>query len=237
MKLQQTILAEGRKVAVIFEGRDAAGKGGVSTCPLRSGQLALPLLPRAPAPLLTSLTVSRISAPMSPRICRVAALPKPSDREIGSWYFQRFAAHLPGPGEMVLFDRSWYNRAGVEKVNGFATPSQVASFYREAPRFEESLVSAGVKVIKLWLEVSDEEQERRFQSRLKKDWKRWKLSPMDLTARSRWTEYALARDEMLARTDHPAAPWYVVPSDNKQTAQLNVMQFLLKEVREEHTLT
>lgn len=134
---------------------------------------------------------------MSPRICRIAALPKPTEREAAQWYFQRWSAHLPGPGEMVLFDRSWYSRAGVEKVCGFATPEQVRAFYREAPLFEQSLVNAGVKVIKLWLEVSDEEQERRFQARLKRDFKRWKLSPMDLNARTKWVEYSRARDEMV----------------------------------------
>jgi len=188
-------------VAVIFEGRDAAGKGGV---------------------------ISRIAAAMSPRVCRIVALPKPTDAEKGQWYFQRFASHLPSPGELVLFDRSWYSRAGVEKVMGFATPEQVEHFFQEVPLFEHSLVNAGVKLIKIWLEVSDAEQEKRFQSRLKHSWKRWKLSPMDLFARSKWTEYARARDVMLERTDHGHARWWVVDRDNKGLAHLNTIQHILR---------
>jgi polyphosphate kinase 2 (PPK2 family) len=165
---------------------------------------------------------------MSPRVCRVVALPKPTDAQKSQWYFQRYVTHLPSAGEMVLFDRSWYNRAGVEKVMGFASPEQVESFYKEAPLFELSLINAGVRVIKIWLEVSDAEQEKRFTSRLKHSWKRWKLSPMDLFARSKWTEYARARDIMLERTDSEHAHWWVVDSDNKWLAQLNTIQHILR---------
>ena len=200
MKLQETVKAKGLKVAVVFEGRDAAGKGGV---------------------------ISRIASAMSPRICRVVALSAPTEREKSQWYFQRYVPHLPSAGEVVLFDRSWYNRAGVERVMGFCTEEEYQTFLREAPLFERSITESGTILIKYWLEVSDAEQEKRFQDRLRRSWKRWKLSPMDLFARSRWTEYARARDAMLAQTDHPHAPWWVLSSDNKQTAQLNALTHFL----------
>ena len=203
VKLQEHVKAKGLKVAVVFEGRDAAGKGGV---------------------------ISRLSSAMSPRICRVVALPAPSDREKTQWYFQRYVPHLPAAGEIVLFDRSWYNRAGVEKVMGFCTDTQYEQFMRDVPMFEQSLVESGTVLIKLWLEVSDDEQERRFQDRLRRSWKRWKLSPMDLFARSRWTEYARARDAMLERTDSDIAPWMCINSDMKQLAQLNCISYILSKV-------
>ena len=191
-------------MVVIFEGRDAAGKGGV---------------------------ISRIASAMSPRICRVVALSAPSDRERTQWYFQRYVAHLPSAGEIVLFDRSWYNRAGVERVMGFCTPQEYEAFMEDVPNFERMLVEhGGIKVIKFWLDVSDQAQERRLEGRLHRIWKRWKLSPMDLYARSRWTEYARARDAMLKRTDHKAAPWIVVPSDNKKAARLNCISYLLSRI-------
>jgi polyphosphate kinase 2 len=203
VKMQESIKARGAKVAVIFEGRDAAGKGGC---------------------------ISRIAAAMSPRVCRVVALGAPTEKEKSQWYFQRYTPHLPSAGELVLFDRSWYNRAGVERVMGFCTDKQYETFMREVPAFEQALVDSGTTVIKIWLEVSDAEQERRFQDRLRRSWKRWKLSPMDLFARSRWTEYARARDAMLARTDSSHAPWWVLASDNKQLAQLNCLNHLLASV-------
>ncbi len=206
VKLQESVKANGKKVAVIFEGRDAAGKGGV---------------------------ISRIASAMSPRVCRIVALPAPTEKEKTQWYFQRYANHLPAAGEVVLFDRSWYNRAGVERVMGFCSDAQYETFMREVPFFEQSIVDSGTTLIKYWLEVSDQEQERRFQDRLRRSWKRWKLSPMDLFARSRWTEYAKARDAMLARTDHPYAPWWVLNSDNKQTAQLNCISHLLGSIEYE----
>ena len=181
VKMQESIKAKGLKVAVLFEGRDAAGKGGC---------------------------ISRIASAMSPRICRVVALSAPNEREKSQWYFQRYVQHLPSAGELVLFDRSWYNRAGVERVMGFCTDAQYETFMAEVPSFEKALTDSGTIVIKLWLEVSDAEQERRFQDRLRRSWKRWKLSPMDLFARSRWTEYAKARDAMLKRTDSKHAPWW-----------------------------
>jgi len=203
VKLQAWIKEQGLKVVVLFEGRDAAGKGGV---------------------------ITRITQHLSPRICRVAALPAPTEREQSQWYFQRYVAHLPAAGEMVLFDRSWYNRAGVEKVMGFCTDEEYREFLRTCPEFERMLVRSGIILIKYWFSVSDEEQERRFQSRLEEPHKRWKLSPMDLESRSRWVEYSKAKDEMFAHTDIKQAPWYVVKSDIKKHARLNCISHLLSMI-------
>ncbi len=200
VKLQEWIKHEGLKVVVLFEGRDAAGKGGV---------------------------IKRITQFLNPRICPVIALPAPTEREQSQWYFQRYAAHLPAAGEMVLFDRSWYNRAGVEKVMGFCTEEDHQEFLRSCPEFERMLVRSGIILIKYWFSVSDEEQERRFQNRIDAPLKRWKLSPMDLESRSRWMEYSRAKDEMFAYTDIKQAPWYVVNSDVKKHARLNCIRHLL----------
>ena len=200
VKLQEWIKAKGLKVVVIFEGRDAAGKGGV---------------------------IKRITESLSPRICRVVALATPSEREKTQWYFQRYVAHLPGAGEMVLFDRSWYNRAGVERVMGFCTEDEYQEFLRACPEFERMLVRSGIVLIKYWFSVSDEEQEQRFQSRIHDPTKRWKLSPMDLESRARWVEYSKAKDEMFAYTDIKQAPWYVVNADDKKRARLNCISHLL----------
>jgi len=200
VKLQEWIKRNGLKVVVIFEGRDAAGKGGV---------------------------IKRITQHTSPRICRVVALPAPTERERTQWYFQRYVAHLPAAGEMVLFDRSWYNRAGVERVMGFCTEDEYREFLRSCPEFERMLVRSGIVLVKYWFSVSDEEQEKRFQSRLEEPHKRWKLSPMDLESRSRWVEYSKAKDEMFAHTDIKQAPWYVVNADIKKHARLNCIRHLL----------
>ncbi len=203
VKLQEWIKQKGLKVVVIFEGRDAAGKGGV---------------------------IKRITARLNPRICRVAALASPTERETTQWYFQRYAAHLPAAGEMVLFDRSWYNRAGVEAVMGFCTEKEYLEFLRSCPEFERMLVRAGIILIKYWFSVSDEEQERRFQARLKERTKRWKLSPMDLESRSRWVDYSRAKDRMFNYTDIKQAPWYVVEADDKRRARLNCIHHLLSTI-------
>lgn len=200
VKLQEWIKHEGLKVVVIFEGRDAAGKGGV---------------------------IKRITQRLNPRICRVVALGTPTEREKTQWYFQRYVPHLPAAGEMVLFDRSWYNRAGVEKVMGFCTEDQYEEFLRTCPEFERMLIRSGIILIKYWFSVSDDEQERRFQSRLDDPTKRWKLSPMDLESRARWVEYSKAKDEMFAQTDFNQAPWYVVEADDKKRARLNCIAHLL----------
>ncbi|NOY81411.1 MAG: polyphosphate kinase 2 [Kiritimatiellaeota bacterium] len=200
VKLQGWIKSQGLKVVVIFEGRDAAGKGGV---------------------------IKRITQCLNPRICRVVALGTPTEKEKGQWYFQRYAAHLPAAGEMVLFDRSWYNRAGVERVMGFCTDEEYNEFLRSCPEFERMLVRSGIILIKYWFSVSDEEQERRFQARLEDPTKRWKLSPMDLESRSRWVEYSKAKDTMFNYTDIKQVPWYVVPADNKRRARLNCIHHLL----------
>jgi polyphosphate kinase 2 len=200
VKLQQWIKHEGLKVVVIFEGRDAAGKGG---------------------------TIKRITEPLNPRTCRVAALPAPTDRQKTQWYFQRYASHLPAAGEMVLMDRSWYNRAGVERVMGFCTQDEYQEFLRSCPEFERMLKRSGIILIKYWFSVSDQEQERRFQARLKEPTKRWKLSPMDLESRKRWMDYSKAKDIMFAHTDIKQAPWYVVNSDIKKHARLNCIAHLL----------
>lgn len=200
VKLQEWIKHKGLKVVVIFEGRDAAGKGGV---------------------------IKRITQHLSPRICRVVALPAPTEREQTQWYFQRYANHLPAAGEMVLFDRSWYNRGGVERVMGFCSDDEYREFLRSCPEFERMLVRSGIILIKYWFSVSDEEQEKRFQGRLTQPHKRWKLSPMDLESRTRWAEYSRAKDDMFAHTDIKQAPWYVVNADIKKHARLNCIRHLL----------
>ncbi|MCG3180295.1 MAG: Polyphosphate:ADP phosphotransferase [Phycisphaerae bacterium] len=204
VKLHEWIAAEGLKVVVIFEGRDAAGKGGV---------------------------IKRITQPLNPRICRVVALGKPTEREKTQWYFQRYVPHLPAAGEMVLLDRSWYNRAGVEHVMGFCSKGEYEEFLRSCPDFERMLIRSGVMLIKYWFSVSDEEQERRFQARIDDPTKRWKLSPMDLQSRERWVEYSRAKDEMFAHTDIKQAPWYVVEADNKKRARLNCIAHLLSQFK------
>ncbi len=200
VKLQEWIKHEGLRIVVLFEGRDAAGKGGV---------------------------IKRITQRLNPRICRVVALGTPTEREKSQWYFQRYVAHLPAAGEMVLFDRSWYNRAGVERVMDFCTHEEYLEFTRSCPEFECMLVRSGIQVIKYWFSVSDEEQERRFQARIQSPIKRWKLSPMDLESRARWVEYSKAKDEMFFFTDTKQCPWYVVDADDKKRARLNCIQHLL----------
>jgi polyphosphate kinase len=200
VKLQEWIRTQGLKIVVIFEGRDAAGKGG---------------------------TIKRITESLNPRICRVEALGTPTEREKTQWYFQRYVSRLPAAGEMVLFDRSWYNRAGVERVMGFCTEEEYEEFMRSCPEFEQMLVRSGITVIKYWFSVSDEEQESRFQARMKDPTKRWKLSPMDLKARAKWVDYSRAKDEMFTHTDIKQAPWYVVNADNKRKARLNCIHHLL----------
>jgi polyphosphate kinase 2 len=200
VKLQEWIRQRGLKVVVVFEGRDAAGKGG---------------------------TIKRITESLNPRWCRVTALPAPTERERSQWYFQRYVAHLPAAGEMVLFDRSWYNRAGVERVMGFCTEDEYREFLRSCPEFERMLVRSGVILVKYWFSVSDPEQEHRFQSRAKDPTKRWKLSPMDLESRARWVDYSRAKDEMFAHTDIKQAPWSVVNADDKERARLNCISHLL----------
>ncbi|MDX6638985.1 MAG: polyphosphate kinase [Solirubrobacterales bacterium] len=201
--MQEWVKAKGLKVVVVFEGRDAAGKGGV---------------------------IKRIEERTNPRIVRVVALGTPTDREQGQWYFQRYVAHLPGPGEIVLFDRSWYNRAGVERVMGFCTDEEYQEFMRSCPDFERMLVRSGILLVKYWFSVSDEEQERRFEARVKDPMKRWKLSPMDLKAREKWADYSRAKDEMFVHTDIKQAPWYVVNADSKRRARLNCIAHLLSMV-------
>jgi polyphosphate kinase 2 len=203
VKLQEWIRHAGLKIVVIFEGRDAAGKGGA---------------------------IKRVTESLSPRIARVVALPAPTEREKTQWYFQRYVAHLPAAGEMVLFDRSWYNRAGVERVMGFCTEKEYREFMRSTPEFERMLVRSGVKLIKYWFSVSDEEQERRFRQRIQDPTRRWKLSPMDVQSRSKWVEYSRAKDEMFRYTDFPQAPWFVVNSDDKKRARLNVISHLLSQI-------
>ena len=199
-KLQEWVVDQGRKVVVIFEGRDAAGKGG---------------------------TISRITARLNPRVCRVAALAKPTDREQSQWYFQRYVAQLPSAGEIVLFDRSWYNRSGVDRVMGFCTEEEYREFLRTCPEFERMLVRSGIKLIKYWFSVSAKEQERRFKNRIKDPLKSWKFSDMDRQSYMKWDEYSLAKDEMMNYTDLKQAPWYVVPSDSKRRARLNCITHLL----------
>jgi polyphosphate kinase 2 len=200
VKLQEWIKLKGLKIIVIFEGRDAAGKGGV---------------------------IKRITAPLNHRICRVEALGTPTEREKTQWYFQRYVVRLPAAGEMVLFDRSWYNRASVEHVMGFCTEEEYIEFMRSCPEFERMLIRSGIILIKYWFSVSDEEQEARFQARLKDRTKRWKLSAMDLAARAQWVDYSRAKDEMFIHTDIKQAPWYVVNADSKRRARLNCIHHLL----------
>ncbi|MXX90397.1 MAG: polyphosphate kinase 2 [Boseongicola sp. SB0677_bin_26] len=203
VKMVEWIKHKKLKVVVIFEGRDAAGKGGV---------------------------IKRITQHLSPRICRVVALPAPTERERTQWYFQRYVPHLPAAGEMVMFDRSWYNRAGVERVMEFCTEEEYRDFMRSCPEFERMLVRSGIRLIKYWFSVSDEEQEKRFQARLHQSHKRWKLSPMDLESRRRWVAYSKAKDDMFAHTDIKQAPWYVVDADVKKHARLNCISHLLSMV-------
>ena len=200
VKLREWIRQQGLRVVVVFEGRDAAGKGGV---------------------------IKTITQSLNPRVCRVVALAAPTEREKTQWYFQRYVAELPGAGEMVLFDRSWYNRAGVERVMGFCTDDEYQEFLRSCPEFERMLVRSGIILIKYWFSVSDAEQERRFQARINDPTKRWKLSPMDLQSRSRWLDYSRAKDEMFAHCDIKQAPWYVVHADDKKRARLNCIAHLL----------
>lgn len=203
VKLQGWIKEKGLRVVVIFEGRDAAGKGSV---------------------------IKRITETLSPRVVRVVALPVPTEKEKTQWYYQRYVAHLPSAGEMVLMDRSWYNRAGVERVMGFCTDEQVTEFFRSTPEFENMLIRSGIILIKYWFSVSDEEQEHRFQSRIDDPTRRWKLSPMDLEARSRWVDYSRAKDEMFKFTDTKTSPWFVVKADDKKKARLNTIHHLLSMI-------
>jgi polyphosphate kinase 2 len=203
VKMQEWIKAQGLRVVVLFEGRDAAGKGG---------------------------TIKTITACLNPRFARIAALATPTEREKSQWYFQRYVAHLPSAGEIVLFDRSWYNRAGVERVMGFCTEEEYQEFLRSCPEFEKMLIRSGIILIKYWFSVSDEEQERRFQARIDDPTKRWKLSPMDMASRSKWVEYSRAKDAMFAYTDTKQSPWNVVNADNKKRARLNVIIDLLNKV-------
>jgi polyphosphate kinase 2 len=201
--MQESIVADGRRLVVLFEGRDTAGKGGV---------------------------IKRITAYLNPRTARVVAVPTPSERETSQWFFQRYVAHLPAAGEIALFDRSWYNRAGVEHVMGYCTPEQYEEFLRFAPQFEQALINDGIELVKYWLSVSDAEQERRFEKRLADPRKRWKFSPTDLQARGRWVDYAEAKDRMFAHTDTDHSPWYVVEGDDKRSARLNLLSHLLSVV-------
>jgi polyphosphate kinase len=201
--MQEWINHEGLRLVAVFEGRDTAGKGG---------------------------TIKRITELLNPRYCRVVALPTPSDREQTAWYFQRYVAHLPAAGEIVLFDRSWYNRAVVERVMGFCTEDEYQEFMRFCPQFERALIRSGIVLVKYWLSVGDEEQERRFQMRIRHPHKRWKLSTIDLEARSHWVDYSEAKDEMFAYTDTKESPWWVVEADDKRSARLNLMSHLLTAV-------
>ena len=207
VRLQEWIVHAGLRVCVVFEGRDTAGKGGV---------------------------IKRITEKTSPRVIRTVALTTPTERERTQWYFQRYVAHLPAAKEMVLFDRSWYNRAGVERVMGFCTEEEYQEFMRSTPRFEGMLQRSGLILIKYWLSVSDDEQERRFKARIDDPSKQWKLSPMDLEARARWVDYAEAKDEMIEYTDTKESPWFVVDADDKRAARLNLISHLLEQVPYEH---
>ena len=200
IKLQDWVAYKGLKLVVLFEGRDSAGKGGV---------------------------IKRIAQRVNPRTCRVVALPAPSDREKTQWYFQRYVPHLPAAGEIVLFDRSWYNRAGVERVMGFASEAQVEDFFRDVPEFERMLVRSGIVLVKYWFSISDEEQQLRFLMRIHDPLKQWKLSPMDLQSRVRWEQYTKAKEEMFERTNIPEAPWHIVEGNDKKRARLNCIAHLL----------
>jgi len=203
VKLQDYVVANKLKIVVLFEGRDAAGKGGA---------------------------IKRITQRLNPRVCRVAALPAPSERERTQWYFQRYTSHLPAGGEIVLFDRSWYNRAGVERVMGFCTEDEVEEFFRSVPEFEKMLVRSGIVLIKYWFSITDEEQHFRFTMRIEDPLKQWKLSPMDLESRVRWEDYTHAKEEMLERTNIPEARWWVVEADDKKRARLNCIQHFLDQI-------
>ena len=203
VKLQDWVAHHKQKIVVIFEGRDAAGKGGV---------------------------IKRITQRLNPRICRVAALPAPNERERTQWYFQRYVAHLPAGGEIVLFDRSWYNRAGVERVMGFCGESDVQEFYRSAPEFERMLVRSGIRLIKYWFSITDDEQQFRFMMRIHDPLKQWKLSPMDVESRKRWESYTKAKEEMLEKTHVPEAPWWIVDAVDKKRARLNCISHLLSQI-------
>lgn len=200
VRLQEWIKHKGLRVVVIFEGRDGAGKGN---------------------------TIKRITERLNPRVVRVVALPAPRESEKTEWYFQRYVAHLPSAGEMILFDRSWYNRAGVERVMGFATPQEVEEFFRECPQFESMLIHSGIILIKYWFSVSDDEQDRRFQDRMNDPLKRWKISDIDLEGRDRWEQYSRAKDEMFEHTDTGESPWWVIESDDKKRTRLNCISHLL----------
>ncbi len=203
VRLQDWVVRTGHRLVVLFEGRDAAGKGGA---------------------------IKRISQRLNPRVCRVAALPAPNDRQRTQWYFQRYVEHLPAAGEIVLFDRSWYNRAGVEKVMGFCSAEQLEEFFRSTPEFERMLVRSGIQLVKYWFSISDEEQYLRFVARIADPMKQWKLSPMDLESRRRWEDYTRAKEEMLTRTHLPEAPWWVVHAVDKKRARLNCIRHLLSLV-------
>ncbi len=203
VKLQDWVVATGHRMVILFEGRDAAGKGGV---------------------------IKRITQRLNPRVCRVAALPAPNDRERTQWYFQRYVAHLPAAGEIVLFDRSWYNRAGVERVMGFCNDEQYEEFFRSVPEFEKMLIRSGIQVVKYWFSISDEEQESRFLARIHDPLKQWKLSPMDLESRRRWEQYTRAKEAMIDRTHTTEAPWWIVTGDDKKRARLNCIDHLLNLV-------
>ena len=203
LKMQESVRLEGLKVVVVFEGRAAAGKGGV---------------------------IKRIVESLNPRACRVVALATPTEKERGQWYFQRYVEQLPASGEIVLFDRSWYNRAGVERVMGFCTDDEYEEFLRSCPLFEEMLVRSGIHLLKYWFSVNDEEQEKRFLDRMKNPIKRWKLSPMDVESRERWVEYSRAKDTMLEHTDRKHTPWYIVDADDKKKARLNCIAHLLRQI-------
>lgn len=203
VKLQEWVQQTGERVVVVFEGRDTAGKGG---------------------------SIKRITETLNPRYCRVVALGVPTDRERSQWYFQRYIDHMPAAGEIVLFDRSWYNRAGVEKVMGFCTQAEYEEFMYTCPHIERALVRSGIVLVKYWLSISDDEQERRFLARMEDPMKQWKVSPMDLQARAHWVDYAEAKDEMLTHTDIPEAPWHVVDAEDKKSARLNLISHLLTQI-------
>ena len=203
VKLQDWVVASGKKIVVLFEGRDAAGKGGV---------------------------IKRITQRLNPRVCRVAALPAPNNREKTQWYFQRYVEHLPAAGEIVLFDRSWYNRAGVEHVMGFCSPEEYEAFFRDVPEFEKLIIRSGIQLVKYWFSITDAEQAFRFNARIADPLKQWKLSPMDLESRSRWEDYTQAKEVMLSRTSTPEAPWWVVKAVDKKGARLNCIRHLLSLV-------
>jgi polyphosphate kinase 2 len=203
VKMKEWVRLDGERVVILFEGRDAAGKGGA---------------------------IKRITEYLNPRVARTVALPAPTERERGQWYFQRYVEHLPAAGELALFDRSWYNRAGVEHVMGFCTPDEYRRFLHQCPIFERLLVEDGIRLVKYWFSVSDDEQERRFRSRHDDPLRSWKLSPMDIEARARWVDFSRAKDEMFVHTDIPEAPWHVVEADDKRKARLNCIAHLLSVV-------